>query len=224
MNADYTILLKLHTAQRAVAPDDAIVSAAKAGSPEAFAELHARYSQRLYKTIASITRNSEDAEDALQETFLRAHVSLHTFEGRSSIYSWLMRIAINSALMVLRKRRARPEILFDPQLDSHGENARLEVKDSAPNPEEIYYLHQRRRTIQSAICKLDPHLRRPLQMRLNHGWSMVQISRALNLSVAAVKARLNNHNRAIERWLKWRPQSESSDPLPATSASVRDNS
>lgn len=80
-------------------------------SSACFAELYATYSRRLYNTIFAITKNHEDAEDALQETFLRAYTGIHAFEGRSAIYSWLTRIAINSALIVLRKRRVRPELL-----------------------------------------------------------------------------------------------------------------
>ena len=100
---------------------DNVVSAAQKGRPTTFAELYAIYSRRLYRTIIAITRNPADAEDALQVTFLRAYLALDTFEGRSSVYSWLLRIAINSALMILRKRRARPEALLDPQPDAQVE-------------------------------------------------------------------------------------------------------
>ena len=82
------------------------------GSTTAFNELQKVYSSRLFKTILRITKNWEDAEDALQDTFLRAYLALHGFEGRSSVYSCLTRIAINSALMVLRRRRSRPETLL----------------------------------------------------------------------------------------------------------------
>src|ERR1700756_2403612 len=123
--------------------DDPLVTAVQAGVPEAFAQLHAIYSPRLYRTIIAITGNPEDAQDALQETFLRAHLRVHAFEGRSSIYSWLTRIAINSALMILRKRRIRPEVLFDPQPDGRCETTFFEPVDPAPNPEKAYDLRQR---------------------------------------------------------------------------------
>src|SRR6201997_3974550 len=116
--------------------EDPLVRAVQAGVPEAFAQLYAIYSPRLYRTITKITKNPEDAQDVLQETFLRAHLRVHAFEGRSGIYSWLSRIAINCALMILRKRRTRPEVLFDPQSDRRCEMTFFEVKDSAPNPEE----------------------------------------------------------------------------------------
>src|SRR5258708_206732 len=90
-----------------------LVSAAQAGSSSAFGELRDIYSPRVYRQLLTITKNREDAEDALQDAFLRAYLAIHAFEGRSTFYSWLTRIAINSALMILRKRRTRPEISFD---------------------------------------------------------------------------------------------------------------
>jgi len=86
-----------------------IMTAPGTGSTMALDELQKEYSSRLFKTILRITKNWEDAEDALQDTFLLAYLALHGFGGRSSVYSWLTRIAINSALMVLRRSRSRPE-------------------------------------------------------------------------------------------------------------------
>src|SRR5580692_3118808 len=136
-------LLTENADELAARPDDPLVTAIKAGVPGAFAQLHAIYSPRLYRTIIAITKNPEDAEDALQETFLRAHLSVHAFEGRSNIYTWLSRIAINSALMILRKRRTRPVELFDPQPDDRGETMSCEPRGPGPNPEEVYDLRQR---------------------------------------------------------------------------------
>jgi RNA polymerase sigma-70 factor, ECF subfamily len=190
MSVGQAVLLNVQTVERAIAPDDDIVSAAQSGSPEAFRKLHALYSRRLYQTILAITKNPQDAEDGLQNTFLRAYLAIRTFEGRCNIYSWLTRIAINSALMILRKQRAHAEVLFDPQPDPQLEILPIEVKDSAPNPEEACDLHQRQRKALRAIGRLDPHLRAPIRMQLMHGWSIREISRALNISEAAVKARL----------------------------------
>jgi RNA polymerase sigma factor (sigma-70 family) len=118
MNSEQATPLNIQTAERAIAPRDEIVSASPAESPVTFEELHAIYSRRLFRTIVRITKSPEDAEDALQDTLLRAHLALGTFEGRSSIYSWLTRIAVNSALMILRKRRARPEVRNNVRLKS----------------------------------------------------------------------------------------------------------
>jgi len=189
-------LLNRHTTERALSTDD-VVSAARAGSPEAFAELYALYSRRLYQTILAITKNPQDADDALQDTFLQAYVAIHKFEGRSKIYSWLTRIAINAALTILRKKRSRAEVLFDPHPDPQFEPPSFEVRDTAPNPEEAYELDQRQLKTLRAICSLDPHLRAPIRMQLMHGWSLRQISRALDLSESSVKARLYRARRRL---------------------------
>jgi RNA polymerase sigma-70 factor (ECF subfamily) len=167
-----------------------ILIAAQAGSPEAFAELHVLYCRRLYKTIVAITKNPQDAEDVLQDTFLRAYLAIHKFEGGSNIYSWLTRIAVNSALMILRKQRASAELLFDPQPDPQLATLSFEVRDSAPNPEEAYDFDQRQLKTLRAVRRLAPHLRAPIRMQLMHGWSIREIGRALNISVAAVESRL----------------------------------
>ena len=167
-----------------------VVSAAQAGSPEAFRKLHVLYSRRLYRTIVAIMKNPHDAEDALQDTFLRAYLAIHKFEGRSNIYTWLTRIAINSAIMILRKRNARDEVLFDPQPDPQLESLSFEARDSAPNPEEAYDLDQRRRKTLRAIRRLDSRLRAPIWMQSIHGRSVNEIGCAMNISEAAVKARL----------------------------------
>jgi RNA polymerase sigma-70 factor (ECF subfamily) len=198
MNApNHPTVLKAPTAEPAAARDDEVVWAVQTGAPGGFASLHAMYSRRLYKRIVSITQNAEDAEDALQDTFLRAYAAIHTFEGRSNIYSWLTRIAINAALLVLRRRRARAEILFDPRPDAGNEIHSFEIRDSAPNPEQVYDLHQRRVKLLHAIGDLNAHLRAPLQMRMTHGSAIKDIGRALNISEAAVKTRLHRARRQL---------------------------
>ena len=189
--ADHTARLNCHSNERVVAQNREIYSATPAGSAEAFAEFYPLYSRRLYRTIIAITKHSQDAEDALQETFLRAYLSFHTFEGRSNVYSWLTRIAINSALLILRKRRARPEILFDPQPEAHAETLCFEIQDSAPSPEKICDLRHRHATLLRAIRNLDAKLQRPLQLRMTNESSMKEIGQALNISEAAVKTRLH---------------------------------
>jgi RNA polymerase sigma-70 factor (ECF subfamily) len=183
-----------------IAPVDNIVAAAQAGSPAAFEELHSIYSGRLYRTILSITRNPHDAEEVLQETFFKANPATKTFEGKAKIYSWLTRIAINCALMILRKRRVRSEVLFDLKPDERGEVITFEVRDSAPNPEELCILHQRQHRTLRAIRRLSPHLRAPIRMQIMRGWSIGEIGRALNISEAAVKSRLYRARRRLSTY------------------------
>ncbi len=189
-----------HTVERAFASVDDVVLAAQRGSPAAFAELHSIYSGRLYKTILSITRNPHDAEEVLQETFLRSYLAINTFEGKSTIYTWLTRIAVNSALMVLRKQRIRSEVLFDPQPNDRSEATAFEVKDSAPNPEELCVLYQRQLITLRAFRRLRPNLRAPIRMQIMHGWSIREISRALNISEGAVKSRLKRARQELSIW------------------------
>jgi RNA polymerase sigma-70 factor (ECF subfamily) len=175
---------------QAVLRDSQLVSDALAGSSDAFAELQRLYSGNLYCTIFRITRNREDAEDALQDTFLRAYLALGKFEGRSSFYSWLTRIAINSALMILRKRRAHPEMPFDAPRESENDILQFEFKDPAPDPEQVYDQRQRCVNIQREIKKLRFKLRGPI-LQVAHGSSLKEIARALDISEAAVKSRLS---------------------------------
>jgi len=167
-----------------------LASAALAGCADAFGELQQLYSRRLYNTILRIIRNREDAEDLLQETFLRAYLALHTFEGKSSFYSWLTRIGINSAFMLLRKRRARPEILTSSSNRSEDEIFHLEMKDPSLNPEQVLDQRQRCANIERAIQGLGSSLRVPLETRMVHESSLGEIAETLDISLASVKSRL----------------------------------
>ena len=123
--------------------DQHLVVAARSGCRSAFNELWNLYSHRVYRTVFNITKNRQDAEDALQDSFFRAFLSLERFEGRSSFYSWVTRIAINSALGTLRKRRCHPETSHNPAFQQEEEGALRDVIDLAPDPEQTYDQHQR---------------------------------------------------------------------------------
>jgi len=182
----------------AAACDEELVLAAKAGSHEAFAELQHTYSHRLYKRILSITRNREDAEDALQDTFFRAYMALPSFEARAKFSSWLTRIAINSALMTIRRRRARPETSFERQ--SLGDEALfIDVRDGAPNPEQVFDQKQRSQAILRSIQRLDPKLRTPIHIWISQGGSMKDIAQNLGISLASVKSRLHRARKRLIR-------------------------
>jgi RNA polymerase sigma-70 factor (ECF subfamily) len=169
--------------------DEQLVLAAQNGSSEAFDTLYRIYSKRLFRTIVSITRNWQDAQDALQDTFLRAYSSLCEFEGRATVYSWLTRTAINSALMILRKRRGRPEMLVH-DLDEPNDGPHLEIADPVANPEQACQHRQHLGRVMLVIEKLQPLLRIPIQIHIMHESSIKEIGRALDVSDAAVKSRL----------------------------------
>jgi RNA polymerase sigma-70 factor (ECF subfamily) len=179
----------------ALHPTDALrskqlVGAARAGSTAAFTELMEIYAQRVFRKLLIITRNREDAEDALQDTFLRAYRGLHSFEERSSFYTWITTIAINSALMILRKRRNRSEISFDRLNEAEDDSPAFEVTDTRPTPEHICLHRQRYACAVRSISKLQPRLRQVIEMQMKEKCSVREIAQALQISEAAVKSRL----------------------------------
>lgn len=176
--------------QPATSRDLALVASAQSGSAAAFTQLRDLYSARIYRTIFAITKNHEDAEDALQDTFLRAFLALKNFEGRANFYSWLTRIAINSALMLLRKRRARPEVSLVAGSEYQDEPQTFEFPDPSPTPEQICERRQRRRRLMRAIRKLEPRLRAVVEIQMQHDCSVRDIAEMLKISEAAVKSRL----------------------------------
>ena len=167
-----------------------IRTAPRTGSTMALDELQKEYSSRLFKTILRITKNWEDAKDALQDTYLRAYLALHGFEGRSSVYSWLTRIDINSALMALRRRRSRPEALLISSFEEGNADSLLEFKDSTSNPEQLCDLRQKKDHVLKAVRNLESPLRAPIEAQLAGGYSVKEVADMLNISVAAAKARL----------------------------------
>jgi RNA polymerase sigma-70 factor, ECF subfamily len=166
-----------------------LVAAARSGSSAAFAELREIYARRVYRKLLIMTKNREDAEDALQDTFLRAYMALHTFEERSSFYTWVTRIAINSGLMILRRRRLRPEVSFDSTSETE-EASGFEFKDTGPSPEYICVHRQRYAYMLRSIWKLQPRLRQVIEMQMTENRSIKEIAQALEISEAAVKSRL----------------------------------
>ena len=144
-----------------------LVIAAQAGSKDAFEELQKLHWFRLFRTIVSITKNREDAEDVLQDTFLKAYIALGTFEGRSKFSSWVTRIAINSALMSLRKRHARPEIFLEQSSESDEDEdaTSFDIRDCGLNPEQTYDQHQRCLVMLRAMERLDPKLQAAVRIR-----------------------------------------------------------
>jgi len=174
-----------------------LVAAAKKGHEVAFGELYARHSQKLLRATLRITRNREDAEDALQDSFLSAWVHLESFDGRSSFGTWLTRIAINSALMKLRKLRACPEISMEGPADAGEDFAPYESTDPQPNPEQQLAQRQRQRILAGAVGRLRPTLRRVIEMRGQQEWSIKETARALRISIPAAKSRLRRANAAL---------------------------
>jgi RNA polymerase sigma-70 factor, ECF subfamily len=167
-----------------------LVAAARSGSAAAFAELREIYAQRVYRKLLMITKNREDAQDALQDTFLRAYKALQTFEERASFYTWVTTIAINSGLMILRRRRNRSEVSFDRSNEIEDDFPVFEFQDTRPTPEHICVHRQRYAHTLRSISKLQPQLRQVIEMQMREKCSVREIAQALQISEAAVKSRL----------------------------------
>jgi RNA polymerase sigma-70 factor, ECF subfamily len=171
-------------------PDSLLVMSAKSGDSVAFVELCQRYSKILLRRIYRITKNWEDAEDVLQDAFMKAYVHLNSFEGRSSFSSWLTRIAINSALMNLRKRRTYCEISIDGTNDDSGIDDKWDLRDSAEDPEKCYARREREELLRGAVVRLRRDFRDVVELQQSQEYSTKELAQALGISVAAAKSRL----------------------------------
>src|ERR1700722_17483564 len=166
-----------------------LVAAAKDGDHQAYAELCRRHSPQIFRTVLRITGNRADAEDTLQEALLKAYVHIGRFEGRCAFSSWLTRIAINSALMLLRKKRSQPVFSFES--DSETDDFRLpEPMETSHNPEESCILNALENECVRAIRYLSPALQVVVQIRYREDASVAQIAKMLDISESAVKSRL----------------------------------
>ncbi len=169
--------------------ESALVAAAKAGDISAFETLVGRYERKIFRLTQNITQNREDAEDAMQEAFLKAYEHLQTFEGNSRFYTWLVRIAVNQALMKLRKRR--PNVVsLDEEVDTGEDMVPREVEDWGPSPADRYAQTELSEILTKVIGELDPPFRIVFQLRDIEELSTEETAEALGLSVPAVKSRL----------------------------------
>jgi RNA polymerase sigma-70 factor, ECF subfamily len=173
----------------AIDPDLALVEASTNGDMSAFEELVRRYDRRLLRIAHQVTRSLEDAQDAVQETFLKAFEKLHQFQHNSKFSTWLIRIAVNQSLMKLRKRRYAQELPLEYE-DASGETLPIEVADWSPDPELLYSRSELREILRQALEKLLPSVRVVFILRDIEGLSIDETARVLNLDPSAVKARL----------------------------------
>jgi RNA polymerase sigma-70 factor (ECF subfamily) len=167
----------------------ALVNAARAGNLRAFEDLVRLYEGKIYRLAYNMTQNSADAQDVVQDAFLKAFEHLDGFQGQSRFYTWLVRIAVNEALMRLRKRR--PGVIsLEAPIETEEDLVPREVADWGPSPEERYEQTELRRILSDAIAQLDPDYRIVFQLRDIEQLSTEETAQALGLSVPAVKSRL----------------------------------
>jgi RNA polymerase sigma factor (sigma-70 family) len=179
--------------------EKSLLEAARRGHSTAFGALCERYEQQLLRAAHRITRNHEDSEDAVQDALLRGFVHLKDFDGRSNFSTWLTRIAINSALMILRKKRTPLQTATVAADDFGADGLPYEVADRAPNPEKRYARSEEERILKKAIRGLRPSLREVVEVQQLQERSMREAARAMCISVAAAKGRLFHAKAALRK-------------------------
>jgi len=167
-----------------------LVRAAKGGDVSAFEQLVKRYDRNVFRIANHITHSREDAEDVVQEAFLKAYSNLEKFQEQSKFYTWLVRIAVNEALMKLRKRRPERFVSLDEDVKTEDDSLPREVADWSPNPEQLYNQEELRDILSRTIQGLPPTFRTVFVLRDVEGLSTEETAEALELSVPAVKSRL----------------------------------
>jgi RNA polymerase sigma-70 factor (ECF subfamily) len=168
----------------------AIVAQARLGDAKAFSELLRRYEGKIFRLALHITQNREDAEDVLQEAFLKAYEHLNQFQGQSKFYTWIVRIAVNQALMKLRKRKSDRSVSLDETIDTGEDTVSREIAAWDENPEQQYSREEINQILSSAIDGLAPIYRAVFVLRDVDELSTEETAEALELSVPAVKSRL----------------------------------
>lgn len=169
--------------------DLALVTASTRGDIAAFEELVRRYDRKLLRIAHQVTNSLEDAQDAVQETFLKAYQKLNQFQGTSKFSTWLIRIVLNESLMKLRKRRHTQDLPLEYE-DPNGENLPLDVADWSPNPEQLYSRVELQAIFSKTFEELPPILRVVFVLRDVEGLSIKETTAILDLQPSAVKARL----------------------------------
>lgn len=167
-----------------------LVEKARQGDVEAFTSLINKYERRIYRMARQITQNDEDAEDVLQDTFLKAYEHLKSFQGQSKFYTWLTRIAVNESLMKLRKRKSDRTVSLDENIETEEETIVREIAVWDGTPEERYGQEELRAILDDAIRSLKPIFRTVFVLRDVEEMSTEETAEMLGLSIAAVKSRL----------------------------------
>lgn len=183
---------------RGTESDEKLVEAAKSGQRVAFDELFRRHAQNIYRTTYRITRNREDAEDAVQDCFLSVLVHLKSFDGRAQFSTWLTRVAMNAALMRLRKNHTGREIPLDQSAET-TEMPERQLTDSSLNPEERWARCEQERILKSAVAELRPSIREVVEVHQFQEHSLNETAEFLGISVAAAKARMFHARAALRR-------------------------
>jgi RNA polymerase sigma-70 factor, ECF subfamily len=167
-----------------------LVAQSREGNARAFGELVRRYEGKIFRLAQHVTQNREDAEDVLQETFMKAYEHLDQFQGNSKFYTWIVRIAVNQALMKLRRRKTDRSVSLDDEIDTGEDTVVREIAAWDENPEQQYSREELTTILDSAVQSLAPPYRSVFVLRDMEELSTEETAEALGLSVPAVKSRL----------------------------------
>src|SRR5690348_5702068 len=167
-----------------------LVDQARHGDVGAFEQLVHRYDRNVFRIAQHITQNREDAEDVVQDALLKAYENLQSFQEQSKFYTWLVRIAVNEALMRLRRRRPERMVSLDEEVKTDEDSMPREVADWSPNPEQLYTQSELRDILTKTIQGLPSSFRTVFVLRDVEGLSTEETAEALDLSIPAVKSRL----------------------------------
>lgn len=179
-----------------------LVTAAKSGDQHAFLELCRRHRPSLQRRIRGIVRNWEDEEDVLQETMMSAFRHLAGFRAKCSFRTWIMTIATNNSLMLLRKRRNRSETGFGLITAEGTEVEALQLADPTPNPEQVCAKRQASQTLSQAVRRLPPGFRLLIERYHQDELKLVDAANAIGITEAAAKSRLLRARKVLRRHLK----------------------
>lgn len=177
-------------------PDSELVVRAQGGDREAFGVLVLQHKDSISRVILRIIKNREDAEDEVQETFIRAYRGLSEFRGNSKFTSWLTRIAVNRALMCLRTRRQRG-ISLDRAVEREGDSLNHDIPEWRPNPEQCYSQREAHLNLNEELMTLPHGLRSALILKHFYGYTTEDIAKRLGISVPAVKSRVLRARRRL---------------------------
>jgi RNA polymerase sigma-70 factor (ECF subfamily) len=170
--------------------ESTLVSQAREGDTAAFGELVRRYERKIFRLAQHVTQNREDAEDVLQETFMKAYEHLDQFKGDSKFYTWIVRIAVNQALMKLRRRKTDKTVSIDETIDTGEDTVVREIAAWDENPEQQFSRDELGGILDTAVRSLEPLYRSVFVLRDIEELSTEETAEALGLSVPAVKSRL----------------------------------
>jgi RNA polymerase sigma-70 factor (ECF subfamily) len=171
-------------------PDVALVDRVRGGDVEAYDTLVRKYERQIFRIAQHITQNREDAEDVMQDAFLKAYEKIDQFQGNSKFYTWLVRIAVNESLMRLRKRRTGKMVSIDEDIETDGGSVPRDLADWAPDPEQNYNQAELAGILRKTIQGLPPGFRIVFVLRDVEGLSTQETAEMLDLSIPAVKSRL----------------------------------